>query len=133
MVPARFVPLDALPLTPNGKVDRKALPSPAMETADVGKGGAPTSDTEKAVAAMWQEILNIDSIGIDEDFFDLGDSLNAIELVEQIDVTFGVTINLASLFEQMTIAKLAELIDAFLLSNVAAGSRVAAVHQEFDL
>jgi acyl carrier protein len=82
---------------------------------------------------MWQEILNIDSIGIDEDFFDLGDSLNAIELVEQIDVTFGVTINLASLFEQMTIAKLAELIDAFLLSNVAAGSRVAAVHQEFDL
>ena len=68
-----------------------------------------------------------------EDFFDLGDSLNAIELVEQIDVTFGVTINLASLFEQMTIAKLAELIDAFLLSNVAAGSRVAAVHQEFDL
>jgi len=133
MVPARFVPLDALPLTPNGKVDRKALPSPATETADVGKGGAPTSDTQKAVAAMWQEILNIDSIGIDEDFFDLGDSLNAIELVEQIDVTFGVTINLASLFEQMTIAKLAELIDAFLLSNVAAGSRVAAVHQEFDL
>jgi len=133
MVPTRFVSLDALPLTQNGKVDRKALPSPSTETADVGKGGAPTSDTEKAVAAMWKEILNIDSIGIDEDFFDLGDSLNAIELVEQIDVTFGVTINLASLFEQMTIAKLAELIDAFLLSNVAAGSRVAAVHQEFDL
>jgi acyl-coenzyme A synthetase/AMP-(fatty) acid ligase/acyl carrier protein len=133
MVPMRFVSLDALPLTPNGKVDRKALPSPSTDTADAGKGGAPASDTEKAVATMWKEILNIDSIGIDEDFFDLGDSLSAIELVEQIDETFGVTINLASLFEQMTIAKLAELIDAFLLASVAAGSTMGAVRQEFDL
>ena len=133
MVPTRFVSLNDLPLTPNGKVDRKALPSPWMETANVGKGGAPRSDMEKAVAAIWKEILNLDNVGIDEDFFDLGNSLNAIELVEQIEETFGVTISLASLFEQMTIAKLAELIDAFLLSNVAVGSTAAAVHQEFNL
>jgi amino acid adenylation domain-containing protein len=133
MVPMRFVSLDALPLTPNGKVDRKALPSPATETSGIGKGGAPRTDTEKAVAAMWQEILELDSIGIEEDFFDLGDSLNAVDLVEQIDESFGVSINLASLFEQMTIAKLAEIIDASLLSNIAAGPAMAAVHQEFDL
>jgi amino acid adenylation domain-containing protein len=133
MVPTRFVSLNDLPLTPNGKVDRKALPSPWMETTNVGKGGTPRSDMEKAVAAIWKEILNLDNVGIDEDFFDLGDSLNAIELVEQMEETFGVTINLASLFEQMTIAKLAELTDAFLLSNVAVGSTAAAVHQEFDL
>jgi amino acid adenylation domain-containing protein len=133
MVPMRFVSLDALPLTPNGKVDRKALPSPATETSGIGKGGAPRTDTEKAVAAMWQEILELDNIGIEEDFFDLGDSLNAVDLVEQIDASFGVSINLASLFEQMTIAKLAEIIDASLLSNIVAGSAMAAAHQEFDL
>jgi acyl carrier protein len=115
MVPTRFVFLDALPLTPNGKVDREALAAYSTGTAGIGAGGPPRSDTEKTIAAIWKEVLQIEDVGIHDVFFDLGDSLNAIELVEQMDATFGTSLNLANLFDQSTIAALAEYVDALML------------------
>ena len=82
MVPVRWVQLEALPLTPNGKVDRKALPEPAGTDLPAQVYVAPRTDTERTLAAIWQELLGIERIGIHEDFFSLGGhSLLAMRLV----------------------------------------------------
>jgi acyl carrier protein len=135
MIPSQFVYLDALPLTPNGKVDRKTLPAPSRDTLGVGKGGGARTATEKAVAAIWTELLKVDGIGVHDDFFDLGaDSLTATGLASQIHATFGVDLSLASLFEQPTIAGVAAMIDLLAVtsgrSDVQAG---VSEREEFQL
>lgn len=73
MVPAAFLNLDAMPLTPNGKVDRKALPAPDRSRPDLrAVYQAPRTKTEKEIAAIWKEALEVDQVGIDDNFFDLG-------------------------------------------------------------
>lgn len=135
MVPAQFVGMQALPLTPNGKVDRRTLPAPTAADAGAGKGGEPRTETEKAIAAVWRDLLKKDQIGIEDDFFDIGgNSLAATALVSRLSSTFGVTVRLASLFEEPTIAALANVIDLLVLtsrgpvSSAAAGDR-----EEFTL
>ncbi|HYR57222.1 MAG TPA: non-ribosomal peptide synthetase, partial [Chthoniobacteraceae bacterium] len=71
MVPSAFVPLPALPLTANGKLDHAALPAPSPPHADT-QFVAPQSATERRIAAIWQEILALPAIGIDDNFFDVG-------------------------------------------------------------
>jgi amino acid adenylation domain-containing protein len=134
-VPSHFVYLDALPLTPNGKVDRKALPAPSSDSVGVGKGGAPRTNTETAVAAIWTELLKIDGIGIHDDFFDLGaDSLTATALLAKLRATFGVDLSLASLFERPTIAGAAEVMDLLVLTSRGRGAPTkAAQREEFEL
>lgn len=135
MIPARFVYLDELPLTPNGKVDRKALPAPPTITSGAGKGGEPRTNTAKTIAAFWSELLKVDGIGIEDDFFDLGgDSLIATGLVARLRATFGVEIRLASLFEQPTIAGLSEAVDMLVLTSRRPDAQTASVQrEEFDL
>ena len=134
MVPARFVQLDALPLSPNGKVDRKALPPPNTRTLVVGKGGAPQTKTEKAIATLWSQLLRVDGIAINDDFFDLGaDSLRATALVAHLHETFGVSLALASVFERPTITGLAEVVDLLTLTSRDAVSAGSAPREEFDL
>ncbi|HEY0782588.1 MAG TPA: amino acid adenylation domain-containing protein, partial [Thermoanaerobaculia bacterium] len=70
MVPTAFVHLDALPLTPQGKVDRAALPAPAAPAPAVRT--LPESETERLLARLWREVLGLASVGIDDNFFDLG-------------------------------------------------------------
>jgi amino acid adenylation domain-containing protein len=73
MVPSAFVPLERLPLTPNGKVDRRALEGmDGMVTASRAAITPPRGETEKAIAAIWAEVLGIDDVGADESFFELG-------------------------------------------------------------
>ncbi|MEV1204954.1 non-ribosomal peptide synthetase, partial [Microbispora rosea] len=80
MLPSMFVALDALPLTPNGKLDRAALPVPQVQ-ADVPYA-EPQTETERAVAAVWADVLGAERIGADDDFFDLGGhSLLAVQVV----------------------------------------------------
>jgi len=111
MVPAHMVLLPSLPLTPNGKVDRKALPQPPRAAGDEALAG-PGSATERAVAQIWAALLNIETIGLDQDLFDLGaHSLMAVRAVAQIREKFQVDIQLRNLFERPTVAGLAELID----------------------
>ncbi|WP_331769688.1 amino acid adenylation domain-containing protein (plasmid) [Embleya sp. NBC_00888] len=85
MVPTRVLTLPALPLTPNGKLDRRALPAPA----GTGPASAVTlarTDTEKRIAAIWAEVLEVPEPGIDDNFFALGgDSFSALKVVRRIE------------------------------------------------
>jgi amino acid adenylation domain-containing protein/non-ribosomal peptide synthase protein (TIGR01720 family) len=115
MIPSQFITLDALPLTPNGKVDRVALPKAEFKTSS--QTIAPRTPTEELLLNIWQSILNLNSVGIADNFFALGGhSLLVIRLVSQIQQVFGVDISLRQIFENPTIAELATLINSSKLS-----------------
>jgi amino acid adenylation domain-containing protein len=112
MVPATIVILDKLPLTPNGKIDRKALP--AANNGVEGSYTAPRNEVEKQLAQVWSAVLELQEIGIHDNFFDLGGhSLLAIKLLNNIQQVFGQQVfgqqlSLSSLFQNPTIAQLAQ-------------------------
>ncbi|MBO0755433.1 MAG: hypothetical protein J2P54_06200, partial [Bradyrhizobiaceae bacterium] len=135
MVPARFVFLDTLPLTVNGKVDRNALPAPSTKLSSIGKGGMPQTETEKIAAALWSELLHVDGIGLDDDFFDLGgDSITAVALVTRLRAAFGCEPGLAVLFERPTIAGISQVIDMLALtSRGPALTAESANREEFEV
>jgi amino acid adenylation domain-containing protein len=85
MVPTAFVTLGAFPTTPNGKLDRKALPAPTTtRSADRGRV-EPSTDTERLVASLWSEVLGVDDVGAEDDFFDLGGhSMLATQVVAKL-------------------------------------------------
>ena len=114
LMPAEFVVLDALPLTPNGKVDRSALLSIRGVSAGDGDGVgmAPRSSTEDALSRIWRKLLQVDAVGIHDDFFVLGGhSLLAIRMFTEIHATFGRDLPFSSLLDRPTIASLAVLLD----------------------
>jgi tyrocidine synthetase-3 len=120
MVPSAFVELNGLPTTPNGKVDRRVLPPPGtsrptMETEYV----EPQTMTEKAVAAVWQQVLRIERTGIYDDFFQLGgQSILAIQIIQRLNQTFEVDLPMRALFTEPTIAGLALLIEETVLDKL---------------
>jgi len=113
MLPAAFVLLDALPLTPNGKVDRVALPSPQpSNTLQDEVSPAPLTGTERRVGEILGELLELDQIGLDDNFFLLGGhSLLGAQLMARLRAAFGVEIGLRSLFEAPTVAALSAEVD----------------------
>jgi amino acid adenylation domain-containing protein len=135
MVPAQFVYLGALPLTPNGKADRRALPEPERVAVRPTNGRRPTTKTEQAVTAIWSELFKVPSPGLDDDFFDMGgDSLTGVGLLVRVKATFGVNLELASLFERSTISGLAQVIDMLMLTTPGAASETGSEQrEEFDL
>jgi len=123
MVPQQFVVLEQLPLTVNGKVDRKALPAPDAieEQQDSTAFVAPTTPTQELLAAIWSEVLAIERISIDNRFFELGGhSLLATQTISRIRHSFGVELPLKVMFEQPTLADLAQAVEAAQKSNLAA-------------
>jgi len=106
MVPAAFVSLDALPRTPSGKVDRGSLPKP--DEPDAGQHGtAPRTPLEEAVAGIWSQVLGVEPIGVEDDFFALGGhSLLAAQVVAQVRSDFAVELPMHSLFTMPTVATL---------------------------
>jgi acyl-coenzyme A synthetase/AMP-(fatty) acid ligase/acyl carrier protein len=112
MVPSVFVMLDGLPLTPNGKLDRKALPIPDQRHRDQSDTyREPRTPVEGKIAAIWAEVLRVDKVGIDDNFFDLGGhSLLATQVVSRMRAFFNCDLPLRTLFEAPTVAEMAAVI-----------------------
>jgi acyl carrier protein len=118
MVPAHFVLLESLPLTPNGKVDRKGLPAPSISVATTATAVAPRTKTEKALAAIWTELLKVDNVGVNDSFFDLGGhSLMAFKAMSRIREALGIDLPVEALFVNPTIAALADNLTKADVSN----------------
>ena len=106
MVPTQIVVLDELPLTSSGKVDRKALPEPVFATTAFR---SPQTQTEKIVAETFAEVLGVDRVGLDDDFFALGgDSLTATRLAARLQLALGWGVPVRHVFEASTVSGLAE-------------------------
>ncbi|GAF42982.1 putative non-ribosomal peptide synthetase [Rhodococcus wratislaviensis NBRC 100605] len=110
MVPL-LVPIDRIPLTPGGKLDRKALPPPSIRTADGRR--TPTTPTEETIARVFESVLGVDGIGVDDDYFDLGgNSLTATRVVARANAALGARIEVTELFDAPTVAALAARIES---------------------
>lgn len=102
MVPAAFIRVDALPRLPGGKLDRTALALPTADSIGAASRStfrAPGTELELTVAAIWQELLNLDRIGVGDNFFELGGhSLLAMQLLARLTARFGIHISLRDFF-----------------------------------
>ena len=117
MVPSAIVEMSKLPLTSNGKVDRKALPAPEERTARQYK--APSTTTEELVAQIWSEVLKIDKISTDENFFDLGGhSLLATQVVSRVRERFQLEVPLRTMFESPILHSFSSALDVVKASGV---------------
>jgi len=120
MVPSAIVMLDQLPLNPNGKVDRRALPEPASEDFVVNDYVAPRNESEQALVDIWKEVLELDKVGVFDDFFDLGGhSLLINKVSTRLKQKTGIELPLRTLFEVPTIASLAEILQSLVVPNVS--------------
>ncbi len=112
MIPGTFLFLDRLPLLPSGKVDRAALPKPESVAPAAAYVAAPPRDRlEQRVAGIWSEVLELEIVGVEDDFFDLGGhSLLATRVISRINHAFGVELPLRRLFEAPTVAGLCRVL-----------------------
>jgi thioesterase domain-containing protein/acyl carrier protein len=119
MVPTQIVVLDEFPLTSSGKIDRKALPAPVFAATAFR---APQTPTEKIVAEVFAEVLGVDRVGLDDDFFALGgDSLLAMRLIAAIKTSLGADLSVPTVFEAPTVRSLSQRLqtDAISVQEVA--------------
>ncbi len=112
MIPQYFIELDKMPYTPNGKIDKKLLPMPKIKINE--KIILPTNKTEKALREIFEEVLHLENISIEDNFFTLGgDSLSAINLATKIYNKLNIQIGIKYIFDYPTIKSL-----AFMLNNI---------------
>ncbi len=107
-VPAVFVLMDKLPLNPNGKIDRKALPEPVRSDLEV-EYIAPRTPVEKKLEEIWTEVLNVEKIGVRDNFFEMGGhSLSGIQLMGKVFEEFAIELPIMFLYEHPTIENMVE-------------------------
>ena len=112
MVPSYFVKLESMPLTSSGKANRRALPDPDIRLGTGVEYAKPTNDVEKKMVDIWQQVLNLERVGIDDNFFELGgNSLSLITVVSMFLEAFDVELSPRQLFETPTIRILAQRLD----------------------
>ena len=108
MIPAYWLILDNLPLTSNGKIDRRALPLPNPELNRSIDYVAPDNPTQTAIAAIFGQVLKLEKVGINDNFFEIGgNSLQATQVISRLRESFALELPLRRLFEQPTVADLA--------------------------
>jgi amino acid adenylation domain-containing protein len=112
MIPSFFVVLAALPLTANGKIDRRALPEPPVSRPELDiPFVVPRTLVEETLARIWSEVLEVDLVGVDDNFFDLGgDSLLAGLIVARVNHHFHANIAMSDFFELATVANLSRVL-----------------------
>jgi len=113
MLPSMWVALKQLPLTPSGKVDRRALPAPQGRGDEVGEYVSPSTEVERILADMWAQVLQIDKVGIKDNFFEIGGhSLLAMQVLVRVRTTLSVDMPLSVLFDSPTIQELAAYLES---------------------
>jgi amino acid adenylation domain-containing protein len=114
MIPSAFVRVETFPLTPNGKIDRRALPAPPRERPALDQSfAAPRSATEKELLAIWEKVLQLQGLGIYDNFFQLGGhSLLATQVTSYVRDVFQINLPLRTFFQGPTIAELAQNVEA---------------------
>jgi amino acid adenylation domain-containing protein/thioester reductase-like protein len=129
MVPSAFVILKEFPLTSNGKVDHQALPVPAIVRSEMDEAyESPRAPVDEILAGIWAKVLGLDQVGIHDDFFALGGhSLQAVQIVSEIQEVFQVELPLHSFFTALTVAELAKTIELVRQSGSVAIAMNAAV------
>lgn len=126
MVPVEMALLERLPLTTNGKVDRQALLGRSTVVEERVKQSPAGSETQQRMIDIWRELLNVETVGVEDDFFDLGGhSLLAMRLMARVERVFGVTPALRVLFERSTLAEFCEHCD-----ELRPGGVLAAAHAD---
>jgi acyl carrier protein len=132
MMPSTFVLLESLPLT-NGKIDRQALPTPDTNRPDLAEAFvAPRTQVEQALADIWAKVLNLNQIGVHDNFLDLGgDSLLATQIVSHVRQDLDVDLLLPTLFEKPTVAELASAILQSKMKEIGS-ENVAAILANLD-
>jgi acyl carrier protein len=121
MVPSHVVVLDVFPQTPNRKIDRKALPAPAVaRPAAAAESAAPSSEIEKSIVAVWREVLHVERVGTEDNFFDLGGhSLLAVKAHRRLTQVLPRKVSITDLFRFPTVRALA----AFVSEGETSGPR----------
>ena len=134
MVPPLFVELDELPRTSSGKIDRTSLPEPEASRAGAAEAyEPPETDLEVALAELWTEVLEVERIGIHDDFFSLGGhSLKATQVLLRVRDAFGVELPVRRFFEQPTIAGLSVAVVETLLAEADEDELADAFDDEED-
>jgi amino acid adenylation domain-containing protein len=113
MIPRYFIHLEQIPVTPNGKVDKKLLPEPDETMLTKAEYEPPGNEVEKKLAVMWQEILGVEIIGINDNFMDLGGhSLLVISIIAKIHQELNVELEIQNVFDNPTIRQLSRVITA---------------------
>ena len=108
MIPSLFIPLEQIPLTANGKIDRKALPQPQLIQ---GSHAAPRNEIEERLAAIWCDVLQLESVGVENHFLDVGgQSILAAQILVRMRAEFQTDLTQRKIFEATTIAKQAQVI-----------------------
>ncbi|MGS2807678.1 non-ribosomal peptide synthetase [Nocardia gipuzkoensis] len=109
LIPSVFVPISELPLNANGKVDRRALPSPPRERSRLdSEFRAASSPIEHSIVEIWQRVLEIETIGVDDSFFDLGGTSTSLSVVHHLlAAELGIDLAIAKLFQYPTVRALA--------------------------
>ncbi|WP_017654082.1 non-ribosomal peptide synthetase [Fortiea contorta] len=120
MIPAAFLQVESIPLTPSGKVDRLTLSHQGVLINNIEtKVVSPRNPIEEILVAIWLEVLNLKQIGIHDNFFEIGgNSLLAMQLINQVNAAFSTNIPLRSLFQCSTIAEMGEIVEAHTMDKI---------------
>ncbi len=124
MVPSAFVRLAVMPLTPNGKIDNKALPAPDITSFGVSsKTIAAGNSTEELLTAIWRDVLRLERVGVEDNFFDLGgNSLLGLRVIDRIRSQFGLKVSVVKLYQYMNIRSMSRYLSERLAVEIVVES-----------